>query len=164
MSALLAADTVAGLDHILVNVLVSDLGLVIIDTDLVESLVQTEVGHYGSNDLVVEELASLFHIKSVDVQDVVSGDHIALLVYTQTSVSISVICEAYIKSVINNEFLQMLDVSRTAVGIDIIAVRFIVDDINLGSERVENAFCDLPCSAVGNVKTYLGILEAVLGH
>ena len=52
MAALLTADTAAVLDHILINILIADSGLSVTDTLLIESLVETKVGHNcGDNSI-----------------------------------------------------------------------------------------------------------------
>ena len=62
MAALLAADAVAGLDHVLIDVLVAHGGLFILDAHLVQGLVQTEVGHDGGDYGVGGELSVLLEV------------------------------------------------------------------------------------------------------
>ena len=131
MTALLSADTVAVLDHVLIYVFVTDFGLLIFDSLFIERFVETEIRHYGSDDLVVKQLASVLHVFSVNVQDMIACDHIALLIYAETSVGIAVISESYVESFVHYEFLQMLDMCGTAVGVDIVTIRFVVHDINV---------------------------------
>ena len=53
MAALLTADTAAVLGHILINILIADSGLNVTDTLLIESLVETKVGHNcGDNSII----------------------------------------------------------------------------------------------------------------
>ncbi len=53
MSTLLAADTTAILGHVLINILIAHSGLSIADTLLIESLVETKVGHNcGDNSII----------------------------------------------------------------------------------------------------------------
>ena len=164
MPALLAAETVAGLDHVLIDILVADLGLVIFDADLVERFIKAEVGHDRRNDLVVDQLAALFHIQTVYVQHMVARDDVALFIHAQAAVRVTVKGKANIEAVVNNILLQMLDMGTAAVRVDVIAVRLGVDDIGLGAERVEHGLCDLPGGAVGTVETDLDVLEAVFRH
>ena len=164
MSALLAAEAVAGLDHVLIDVLVADLGLLVLDAHLVEGLVEAEVRHDGGDDLVVEELAALLHVQAVDVQRVVAGDDIALLVHTEAAVGVAVVGKADVQALVHHELLQMLDMRRAAVGVDVVAVRLRVHDIGPGAERVEHGLRDLPGGAVGHIQAHLHVLEAVLAH
>ena len=77
--------------HVLINILVTDGGLGVADALLVERLVQTEVGHDGGDDGVHQQLAALFHVAAVNVQDVVAGDDIALLIHAEAAVGVAVI-------------------------------------------------------------------------
>ena len=53
MTALLTADTAAVLSHVLINILIADSGLSVTDTLLIESLVETKVGHNcGDNSII----------------------------------------------------------------------------------------------------------------
>ena len=161
MSGLLAADAVAVPDHVLVNVLVADLRLGIADPGLVKSLIKPEIGHDCSHDSVVEEFSSLLHILAVDVQDMVTGDDIALFIDTQAPVRISVISKSDVQMVVQDELPKVLDVGGAAVGIDVQAVRLIVDDIGLGAERIENALRDRPRRSVRDVEADALAVEAV---
>ena len=91
MPALLAADAAAVLLHILVNVLVAHGGLGVVDAQLVKGLVQAKVGHDGGDHRVGDQLAPLLHIAAIDIQDVVAGDHVALLVHAQAAVGVAVV-------------------------------------------------------------------------
>ena len=77
MAALLAADAAAVFGHVLINILVTDGSLGVADALLVERLVQTEVGHDGGDNGIGQQLAALLSFGiSVDVKNVVAGDHI----------------------------------------------------------------------------------------
>ena len=90
MAALLTTDTAAALCHILVNILVAHSGLGITDSLLIEGLVEAKVGHDRSDNRIIHQLTVLFHVAAVDVQDMVTGDDIALFIYTQAAVCIAV--------------------------------------------------------------------------
>ena len=152
------------LHHVLVDVLVAHLGLGVVDAQLVEGLVQAEIGHDGGDHGVHQQLAPLLHVAAVDVEDVVAGDDVALLVHAQAAVGIAVIGEAHIKAVVQNEFPQTLDVGGAGVGIDVVAVGVSVDDVGLRAQGIEDALGDVPGSAVGAVETHLLALEGILTH
>ena len=80
VAALLTADAAAVPGHILVDILVTHGSLGVADALLVKGLVQTKVGHDRGNDGIGQQFAALLHVAAVDVQDVVTGDHIALFV------------------------------------------------------------------------------------
>ena len=164
MARLFAADAVAGLHHVLVYVFVAHLGLVVFDPHGIQRLVESEVAHDGGDHLVVGQLVAILHIKAVDVEDVVAGDDVALLIHCQTPVGVAVIGEAHVQLIVHHEFLQVLDMSGPAVRIDVVAVGGIVHDESLGAQGLENALGDLPGSAVGHIQTHLDALEAVFAH
>ena len=147
-------------DHVLVNVLVSDLRLLVLDPDRVQSLIQAEVRHDRGDDLVIREEAFLLHVQAADVDDVVAGHDVPLLIHAQAAVRVSVVREADVQPVLHDELLQVLDVRRAAVGIDIIAVGLRVHDEGLRAERVEHALRDRPGSAVRAVQAHLHVLKA----
>ena len=134
MAALLAADAVAGLDHVFIDVLIADLGLFILDADAVQRLVEAEVRHDRGDDLVVQELAAFLHIEAVDVQNVVAGDDVALFIHAQAAVRVAVIGKADVQALLHDELLQMLDVRRAAVGVDVVAVRVVVHHVDLRAD------------------------------
>jgi phosphoglucosamine mutase len=63
--------------------------------------------------------------------NVISGDHIALLVYAQAAVGIAVIGKAHIQVILDNELLQMLDMGASAVCIDVVAIGLVVHHVGL---------------------------------
>ena len=161
MAALLTADAAAVLGHVLVHVLVAHSSLGVADAQLVEGLVQAEVGHDRGDDGVAHQLALFLHVATVDVQDMVTGDHIALLVHTQAAVSIAIEGKANIQTLFHYELLQALDVGRASVVVDVQTVRFVVDDVGIRTQSIENAFRNIPACAVGAVQTDLDPLEGV---
>ena len=119
MAALLATDTAAILSHVLVDILITNSGLGVANALFIECLVQTKVGHNGSNNSVGQQFTTLFHVAAVDIQDMVAGDHIALLVHTQATVSIAVKGKADVQPVLYHELLQALNMRRTCIVVDI---------------------------------------------
>ena len=103
----------------------------------------------------------LLHVAAIDIQNVVTGDDIALLVHTQAAVSIAIKGKADIQTVLYHELLQALDVSRASIIVDIQAVRLVVDDIGIRTQSVKNRLSDIPACTVGAVQTNLHALEGV---
>ena len=81
----------------------------------------------------------------------VASNDIALLVHTQTTVSITVIGKTNVQSFFYNELLQALNVSGAGIVVDIQTVGLVVDDVGIGTQRIENTFSDVPRTAVGAV-------------
>ena len=153
MAGLLSADAVSVPDHILVDVFVADSSLLVSDACLVKGLIESEVGHDRSHNRVVEELAPLLHVATVNIEDVVARDHIALLIHTKASVRVAVIGKAGVQILFQYKLLQMLNMGGAAVRVDIEAVGLVIDHIGLGAERVKYGLGDGPCRAVGCVQT-----------
>ena len=164
MSGLFSADAVSVFDHVLINIFVADFGFFIFNSDRIQRFVKAEIGHNSSDDLVVEQLAAFLHVKTVDIKNMVSGHDIALLINTQAAVRVTVIGKTDVQPIIDHKFLQMFDVGRAAVLVDVQAVRFRVDDISLGADRVKNTLGDLPCGAVCGINADFDVFEAVFGQ
>ena len=98
-------------NHVLVYILVTNLGLLVLDANLIKSLVKAKVTHYCCNNLVVCKGASLLEVESIDVDDVVTSYNVTLLIYCKASVSITVKGKSDIQALLNNKLLQMLDMS-----------------------------------------------------
>ena len=161
VAALLAADAAAVFGHVLINILVTDGSLGVADALLVERLVQTEVGHDGGDDGVHQQLAALFHIAGVNVQDVVAGDDVALLIHAEAAVGVAVVGKADVKVVLHNELLQTLNVGGAGVQVDIQAVGLVVDDVGVCTESIKNALGNVPAGTIGAVQADLDPLEGV---
>ena len=152
MAGLLAADAVPVLHHVFIDILVADLGLLILDADLVQSLVQAEVAHNSRYNFIVEQLASLLHEEAININDMVAGDHIALLIHAKTSVRVTVKGKTNIQTVVYYKLLQVLYMSRSAVCIDVVAIRLIIHDIGLCAESVKHRLGNGPGSAIGEMR------------
>ena len=161
MAALLAAQTVAVHHHVFVDVLVAHLGLLIADAALVEGLVQTEVAHNGGHHGVAHELPFLFQVLAAEVENMVSGDDLALFVHRQAPVRVAVKGEACVQTVFHHKLLQALNVGGAGIGVDVVAVGLVVDDIGLGAQGIEHGFCNVPGAAVGAVQTDAQALKGV---
>ena len=161
MTALLTANTAAVLSHVLVDVLVAYGGLCVANPLLIKSLVQTKVGHDSGDHRVVHQFAVFLHVATIDVQDMVAGNNIALLVHTQAAVSIAIKGKANIQTVLYHELLQALDMGRASIIVNVQAVRLVVDDIGIRTQSIKNRLSDIPACTVGAVQTNLHALEGI---
>src|SRR5699024_7721750 len=137
MTALLTTDTTGVLRHVLVYVLVAHSSLGVTDTLLIKRFVQTKVGHDSRNHSIGQQLATLFHIAAIDIQDMVASDDISLLVHAQAAVSIAIKGKTDIQPVLYHELLQAFDVGGASVIVDVQAIRLVVYDIGVSTQRIE---------------------------
>ena len=161
VAALLAADAAAVFGHVLINILVTDGSLGVANALLVERLVQTEVGHDGGDDGVHQQLAALFHVAAVNVQDVVAGDDVALLIHAEAAVGVAVVGKADVEVILDDELLQTLNVGGAGVQVDVQAVGLVIDDVGVCTESIKNALGNVPAGTVGAVQADLDPLEGV---
>ena len=91
----------------------------------------------------------------------VAGDHIALFIHTQATVSIAVIGKTNIQTLLHYKLLQTLNVGGTCIVVDIRTVGLCIDDIGISSQSIEHRFSDVPGTAVGAVQTNLDPLEGI---
>ena len=161
MTTLLTTDTAAVLRHVLIDVLVAHSGLCIADALLIESLVQTEVGHNRGNDGIGQQLATFLHVAAVDVQDMITSDDITLFIHTQATISIAVIGETNIQTLLYHELLQTLNMGRAGIVVDVQTVRLCIDDIGIGTQRIKHRLSNIPACTVGAVQTNLHAFEGV---
>ena len=161
MTALLTTDTAAVLSHVLIDVLVTYCSLGVADAPLIKSLIQTKVGHDRGNDGIGQQFATLLHVATIDVQDMVTSYDIALFIHTQAAVSITVIGETNIQTLLHHKLLQAFDVGGACIVVDIQSVGLCIDDIGISSQSIEHRFSDVPGTAVGAVQTKLDTLEGV---
>ena len=161
MPALLAAQSAAVFGHIFIYILIAHGGFGIADALLVKGLVQAKVGHHGRYHRVGDQLAALFHIAAVDIQNMVARDHIALFVHAQAAVSIAVIGKADVQPFFHHKLLQPLNMGRACVVVDVQAVGLIVDHIGVGAQGIKHALGNVPAAAVGAVQAHLHAPEGV---
>ena len=161
MAALLATDTATVFRHVFVDILVAHGGLCIVDALLIKSLIQTKVGHNGRDHSVGQQLATLLHVAAVDVQDVVASDDIALFIHTQATISITVVGETNIQTLLYHELLQALNVGGAGIIVNVQTVGLVVDDVGIGTQRIEHRLCNVPRATIGAVQANLDTLEGV---
>ena len=68
MPALFAAQAAAVCHHIFVNIFIANCRHCIADTQLIESLVQTEVGHNGSYDRISQQMNECYYQGFTDAE------------------------------------------------------------------------------------------------
>ena len=161
MTTLFTTDTAAILCHILIDVLISNGSLSITDTLLIKCFVQTKVGHNCCNNGVGQELATLFHVAAIDVQNVIACNDITLLVHTQAAIGITIIGKTNIQTFLHNELLQALNMSRTSVVVNVQSIGLIVDYIGVCAKCIKNRLCNVPGTAIGTIQANLDTLEGV---
>ena len=103
----------------------------------------------------------LLHVAAIDIQNVVTGDDIALLVHAQAAVSVTIESKADIQTVFHHELLQALDMGRTSIIVDVQPVRLVVDNVGVSTQSVKHTLSDIPACTVGAVQTDLHALEGV---
>ena len=161
MAALLTTDTAAVLCHVLVDILIAHSGLGIANALFVKSLIQTKVGHNGSNNGVGQELATLFHIAAIDVQNMIASNDIAFLVHTQAAICIAIIGKTYVQALLDDKLLQTLNVSGSRIVVDIQAIRLVIDDVGICAESIKDRFGEIPGASIRTIQTDLDTLEGV---
>ena len=161
MTALLTANTAAVLGHIFVDVFVAHGGLCVTNPLLVKNLVQAKVGHNCSDNGIGQQLTTLFHVATIDIQNVVTSDDIAFLIYTQATIRIAVVSKSNIQTFFYNKLLQTLNMSRACIVIDVQSVWLVIDHIGICAECVKHRLCNVPRTTVGTVQTNLDTLERI---
>ena len=161
VTALLTADATAVFHHVLIYIFVSNGCFRVVDSKLITGLVQTEVGHDGGDNCIGQQLAALFHVFSVDVQNVVTCDHIALLIHTKTTVRITIIGKTHVQSILHHIFLQSLNMGRSGIVVDVGAIRLGVDHVGFGAESIKNSLGNVPGASVGTVQRHLHAAEGI---
>ena len=161
MTALLTTDTTAVLRHVLVYVLVAHSSLGVTDTLLIKRFVQTKVGHDSRNHSIGQQLATLFHIAAIDIQDMVASDDITLLVHAQAAVGVTIVGKADIQALLHYELLQTLDVGGASIVVDIQTVRLVIDNVGICTQSIENALSDIPAGTIGAVQADLDTFEGI---
>ena len=159
VSRLLSADAVAILLHRLIDVFVADLRPDIINAGLLQRLKQAVVRLGRRNDGVLQKLSPLLHVARVHIKDVISRDHIALLVHGKAAVCIPVIGKAHIQTIVTDKILQLLNMRGADIPVDVESVRPVTDQIGLRSKSVEDSLGNGPAAAVCAVKSDLHAAE-----
>ena len=154
----------ASLKHILNDINVTHtLTSCLTDSVMIYILLCTlaKVGHDRGNDGIGQQLATLLHVATVDVQDMVAGDNITLFIHTQATIRIAVIGKTDVQPFLYHELLQAFDVGGTCIVVDIQTVRLCIDDVGICTQSIEYRLCDVPRTAVGTVQTNLDAFKGI---
>ena len=111
--------------------------------------------------VLVRQLASFFHVFSIDVQNVVAGDHVAFLIYAKAAVCVAVVGKTNVHPVVYHVFLQSLNMGRTGIVVDVGAIRLGVDHVGFGAESIKNSLGNVPGASVGTVQRHLHAAEGI---
>ena len=161
MTGLFAADAVTMLQHVFIYILVANGSFGVRNADLIQCLVETEIGHDRGHHGVVHQFIPFFHIATVDVDDLVAVDQRTCLIHGQTAVGIAIKGKAHVHAVFCHIFLKPLDVGGTGVFVDVEAVGLVVNHMYIRAQRTEHTGGNAPCAAVGAVQSHLHILEGM---
>ena len=94
-----------------------------------------------------------------DLENQIPINQIAFLIHCQAAIGVPVKGKAHVQPLVHHQAAQLLNVGRAASVVDVDAVRSVTDDVGLGTQRLENRFCDHPCRAVGTVQAHLDAPE-----
>ena len=161
MTGLLATQAAAIAHHVLIDVLIAHCGLCIVDAQLVEGFVKAEIGHHRGDHRVVQEFAALLHMLTINIKDMVAGEHIALFIHAEAAVTVAVEGKAHIQALFHHKFPEAFNMGGAGVFVDVAAIRFRVDHIGLGSQSIKHAFCHVPGRTVGAIQAHFHTLKRV---
>ena len=159
VSGLLTPEAVPICRHILIDILVTDLRLLVAHALTLQRLVQTDIRHHSCDNGIVLELSVLFHIFSAYIHDQVAVDFPARLIDRDAAVCIPIVGKTDIQAVFLHKFLKRMDMGASAVCIDVRTIRMVVDDICFCTECVKHTLCNRAGAAIGAVDSDSVILE-----
>ena len=159
MAGLLAAEAVAAPLHLLVDILVADLGLLVGNTLALKRFVKSEIRHNRRHDAVVCEFAALLHVLAADVENAVAVHELAVLIDREAAVRIAVKGKADVAVLPLDGLDQILDVRRAAAEVNVRAVRLRVNHNRRRAERVEHIFRNARGRTVRAVERHFHILK-----
>ena len=82
----------------------------------------------------------------------VAGDNFALLIHAQAAVGVTIEGKANVQALLHHELLQTLNMRRAGIGVDVRAVRFVIYDIGISTQGIENALSDIPAGTIGAIQ------------
>ena len=148
VAGLLAAEAVAGCQHLLEHVAVAHAGLHGVDASLAHGNQQTQVAHDSDDERVLGECPARLSVDGQRTHDLVAVDEVALVVDGQAAVRIAVVRHTEIAAGLDDGGLQGLGVGRTRVQVDVAPIRGRVDDGDVSSELAEDRRAQLGGRAV----------------
>ena len=133
---LLAAEVRPAGDHLLVDVLVADLGPDEADAALLEGPFEAHVAHARRHDLVRPQAARLLHVQGLDEERVVAAEKASVPVHPERAVGVPIIGDADGRArLVAPARPVTLEMQRAAAGVDVSAVWRGVDRLDLEAER-----------------------------
>ncbi len=151
MSRLLPAQVGPAGDHLLVDVLVADLGPDEPEAVLLEGPFEAHVAHGRGHDFARPEPPRFFHVEGLDEQGVVAAEQAAVPVHPQGPVGVPVVGDADRRPRLADARGQPLGVEGAATGVDVRAVGRRVERLDLEAEPGEQSRGDRRAGAVGAV-------------
>ena len=91
----------------------------------------------------------------------VASDDITLLIHAQAAVSVTNEGKANAQALLHHELLQTLNVRRASIGVDVRAIWFVIYDIGISTQGIENALSDIPAGTIGTVQADLDTFEGI---
>ena len=91
----------------------------------------------------------------------VASDDITLLIHAQAAVSVTIEGKANVQALLHHELLQTLNMRRASIGVDVRAIRFVIYDIGISTQGIENALSDIPAGTIGAVQADLDTFEGI---
>ena len=122
VAALLAADGVAVLPHILEDVAVAYGGLFGVDALRLHILDEAEVGHDRNDSGVAVQTALVLHRHRQQGDDLVAVKLLPLLVAGEAAVGVAVKGDAAVKAALDDSLFQIVQMGAAHTGVDVLAV------------------------------------------
>ena len=151
MAALLAADGIAVLPHILQHIPVAHSGLLGLDALRLHKLDEAQIGHDGDNGGVAVQTAFLLHGQRQQRDDLVAVDLLPLFVAGKAAVGVAVKGDAAVEAACNNGLFEVVEVGAADALVDVLPVRLHAEEGTLGTQPGEELLRDFGRCAVGAV-------------
>ena len=128
VSALLTADDIAFVAHLLQHIAVAHGGDSCFHAVLLHILDKAQVAHYGNDRRILGQLTGVLQVFRKNGDDLVAVDLTPLFVYSQAAVCVAVKGHAAVQPVVHHVFCQLIKVGGAAALVDIAAVRIRADE------------------------------------
>ena len=151
VAALLAAEVVAALEHLIDDVLVADAGVNRLAARRLHGGTEAGVAHDGGDERLLGERALRDHVQRGDGHDVVAVQKAAGLVAEDDAVGIAIVRDAEVGAVFANFGAEVLRMHGAAVAVDVGAVGGVAEDEDFRAQFAQDAGGGLVGGAVGAV-------------
>jgi len=148
VTGLLAAERIAGRQHLLKHVAVAHAGLHRLDAGLAHGDQQAQVAHDSDDEGVLGQCPALLRVDGQRTHDLVTIDEVALVVDGEAAIRVSVVCDTKVAAGLDDGRLQGLGVRGTRVQVDVAAVGGRIDDGDIRSKLPEHGRAQLGGRAV----------------